>query len=302
MKRGFVCSFAIAIAISLPAVCSKSLETRTTVVTKPTNQRSEQSVSSQPQPTCCPIVELRKYKLHPGKRDTLIELFDREFVESQEAVGMTVIGQFRDLDDPDRFVWLRGFRDMPSRAHSLKEFYGGSVWKANREAANATMVDTDNVLLLRPALPSTGFSGKRSEGRPPRASIGSQGLVVATIYYFSAPVGADFVDFFEHTVKAIVTDAGASILAYFVTENSANTFPALPVREREHVFVWFMGFADQAEYERYATTLAGSQRWRGQVSEELTRRLKGAPEVLKLSPTPRSHLRGSLDESDNSNR
>src|SRR5436190_21729839 len=73
---------------------------------------------------CCPVVELRQYTLHPGMRDTLIELFDREFVESQEALGMKIIGQFRDADNPNRFVWLRGFRDMPSRAQALKDFYG----------------------------------------------------------------------------------------------------------------------------------------------------------------------------------
>ena len=67
---------------------------------------------AQPLQTCCPIVELRQYTLHPGKRDVLIDLFDRKFVESQEALGMKVIGQFRDLDNPNRFVWLRGFRDM----------------------------------------------------------------------------------------------------------------------------------------------------------------------------------------------
>jgi len=292
MKRGFVGSFAIAIAISLPAVCSTSLETRTTFITKPINQRSEQLPSSEPQQTCCQIVELRQYRLHPGKRDTLIELFDREFVESQEAVGMTVIGQFRDLDDPDRFVWLRGFRDIPSRAQSLKEFYAGPTWKAHREAANATMVDTDNVLLLRPGLPLSGFSVNSSDRPQPRANRVSHGMVVATLYYFSAPVGTDFVDFFEHTLKPVVTDTGASILAYFVTEESANNYPGLPVREGEHVFVWFMGFKDQAAYERHAANLARSRRWRGGVSDELSRRLKGAPEVLKLAPTPRSHLRG----------
>ena len=90
-------------------------------------------------PTCCPIVELRQYTLHPGTRDVLIDLFDREFVESQEALGIRVIGQFRDVDDPDRFVWLRGFRDMPSRARGLTDFYGGPVWKAHREVANGTV-------------------------------------------------------------------------------------------------------------------------------------------------------------------
>ena len=76
-------------------------------------------------PLCCPVVELRQYTLHPGQRDVLIDLFDREFVETQEAAGMRIIGQFRDLDHPDRFVWLRGFRDMTSRAKALTDFYGG---------------------------------------------------------------------------------------------------------------------------------------------------------------------------------
>src|SRR5207253_8210966 len=103
-----------------------------------------------PETSWSPIVELRQYTLHPGKRDVLIDLFDREFIESQEALEMSVIGQFRDLDDPDRFVWLRGFRDMSSLAQCLQAFYGGPVWKQHRDAANATMIDSDNVLLLRP--------------------------------------------------------------------------------------------------------------------------------------------------------
>jgi hypothetical protein len=34
-----------------------------------------------------PVAELRQYTLHGGRRDELIALFDREFVESQEAAG-----------------------------------------------------------------------------------------------------------------------------------------------------------------------------------------------------------------------
>src|SRR5207253_2339401 len=56
---------------------------------------------------CCPIVELRQYTLYPGQRETLISMFDREFLESQEAAGMQVIAQFRDIDRPDVFTWLR---------------------------------------------------------------------------------------------------------------------------------------------------------------------------------------------------
>src|ERR1051326_9293031 len=90
--------------------------------------------------TCCPVVELRQYTLHSAEaRETLIELFEREFVESQETAGMQMIGTFRDLQKPDRFVWLRGFQDMESRSAQLQQFYGGPVWKQNRDAANGTI-------------------------------------------------------------------------------------------------------------------------------------------------------------------
>jgi len=235
-------------------------------------------------------VELRQYTLHPGLRDVLIDLFDREFVESQEALGMKIIGQFRDLDDANRFVWLRGFLDMNARAQSLSAFYGGPVWKAHREAANATMVDSDNVLLLRPARPQSGFSLENRQRQPLGTNEAPKGLLVATIYYFVAPVGADFVDYFERTLKPELINAGASILAYFVTENSANTFPALPVREGVNVFVWFASFPDQTAHEEHVAALAMSESWARKISKDLARHLKGVPEVLKLSPTSRSQL------------
>src|SRR6266496_2398348 len=234
--------------------------------------------------TYCPVVELRQYTLKPGMRDVLIGLFEQEFIETQEATGIIVIGQFRDMDNPDRFVWLRGFADMPTRARALQGFYGGPVWKAHREAANATMIDSDNVLLLRPARPGSGFLVEGGDRPPPGAGEAPGGLVVATIYSFGAPPGADFLDFFESALRPVVTGAGASILAYFVTEESANNYPALPVREGEQVFVWFSRFEGVAAHERHAAALAQSRRW-SEVSEALACRLKGPPEVRKLSPT-----------------
>ncbi len=261
-------------------------------MTKSTNEHSEQAPSSQPEQACCSIVELRQYTMHPGKRDDLIDLFDREFIESQEALRIRVMGQFRDLDDPNRFVWLRGFCDMPTRAQALKDFYEGPIWKTHREAANATMIDSDNVLLLRPARPESGFLLGDYDRPPPGVNEVSKGMVVATIYHLDALTSDDFVDFFERALKPVLVDTGAPILAYFVTERSANTFPLLPVREGENVFVWFSRFRDQATYEDHSAALSHSPRWRGEVSQELTGRLKSRPEVLKLSPTARSRLRG----------
>jgi hypothetical protein len=240
--------------------------------------------------SCCSVLELRQYTLHPGGRDVLIELFDREFIESQEALGMTLVGQFRDLGNANRFVWLRGFRDMPSRARALESFYGGPVWKTHREAANATMIDVNNVLLLRPARPGSEFQ-IRNDRPPVGIKAAATGLIVATIYYYDSPVTDDFVSFFEKAMKPALGAAGAPVLAYFVTEPSKNNFPRLPVREGENVFVWFSSFRDETSYADHQTSLAKSKRWLNDVSPKLTRWLKGNAEVLKLSPTGRSRLR-----------
>ena len=46
----------------------------------------------------------------------------------------------------------------------LAAFYDGPVWRAHRDEANATMIDSDDVLLLRPWQP---FDLRNLE-RPPR--------------------------------------------------------------------------------------------------------------------------------------
>ncbi|GAA4607808.1 hypothetical protein BJY16_006525 [Actinoplanes octamycinicus] len=168
------------------------------------------------------IVELRQYTLRPGRRDELIELFDREFVESQERLGMSVLGQFRDRDRPDVFVWLRGFPDMAVRGRALPEFYGGPVWREHGPAANATMVDSDDVLLLRAIVPPP--RSPRDTGRPASA-------LTATIWYRDRPFDDEFERWFA--------GQGSGAVAVFTSEYSANDFPRLPVREGEHAFLWF---------------------------------------------------------------
>jgi hypothetical protein len=236
------------------------------------------------------IVELRDYTLRPGQRDVLIGLFEQHFIEGQEAVGMRVIDHFRDLDDPDRFVWLRGFPDMPSRARSLTDFYTGMTWLANRDAANATLVDHENVLLLRPTNPGSGLpiGGKRP---PIGATEGPAPLVVATIAHIDRAREASFMAYFDDVVAPELTAAGATILATYVTEPSANTYPRLRIRENEHVAVWFARFRSLAAQERHLADLARSPRWRDEIAPSLASQIAGMPEVRQLVPTARSPMR-----------
>lgn len=239
-----------------------------------------------------PIAELRRYTLHPGQRDVLIDLFERHLIESQNEVGMEVLAHYRDLDDPDAFVWFRGFRDMPSRGDALPAFYlYGEAWRTHREAANATMVDSDDVLLLREARPGSGFGAATQPRAPVGAHETAQARTIVVTYSFSKPVDADFLAFFERTLAPAVTAAGAKLLAAYASEHSANNFPRLPVREGENVFVWVAGFDSRADFERYSQALANSPRWRDEVQPELSQWLSKPPAVHRLAPAARSLVR-----------
>ena len=241
-------------------------------------------------PTCA-VVELRQYTLHPGQRDVLIDLFEREFVGPLEAAGMTVMGQFHDLDRPDRFVWMRGFPDMYRRAQGLAAFYGGPVWHAHREAANATMIDSDNVLLLRPARDGAAIplAERRRAGRP--AAKPSARRIVVTISPLARPADLRRIACFEGVIAPALERAGARVLGYYVTETSVNNFPRLPVREGEHVFVWVMSFADDAAYARHQEQLDASPAWHENFAAWRIG-LVAPPEVLRLAPTTRSLIDG----------
>jgi len=222
---------------------------------------------------CCAIVDLRQYTLHSGQRDTLVELFDREFVETQEKVGMHVVGQFRDLDDPDRFVWLRGFPDHAVRGEAQAAFYGGPDWKAHSRAANATMIDSDDVLMLRPVYLRDGYP------QPGASRGGDPSLIAATIYHVTDVAAA--VDGFRRDVEP---ELGVTPLACLRTEVAPNTFPALPVREDARVVVWLARFADADEHDAHRRATAG-------VHDRLADYLTAPPLQLRLAPTARSQLR-----------
>lgn len=238
---------------------------------------------------CCPIVEVRQYTVHPERRDDLVTLFDREFVESQEALGMRLIGQFRDLDAPGRFVWIRGFADMAARHDALTAFYAGPVWKEHGAAANATMVDVDDVYLLHPidagsGFPFPGVGGDVAAARPPAGAALTPSSVVSVVVF---PVEGDLRAFGRFFAEEVEPALGVTPLARLETDRSPNTYPALPVRADANAFVWVARFDDA---DAYAEHLAGWERRTG-LRAEWERRLSGPHVALRLAPTARSLLR-----------
>lgn len=221
------------------------------------------------------IVELRQYTLHKGGRDTLIGLFEQHFIEPQDEVGAQVLGTFRDLGDPDRFVWMRGFDSMERRQEALAAFYGGPVWQRYRSEANPTMLDSDNVLLL-----------KLKRG----SILGRHGAAAMrlTIHYLGSADPDAFLLFFDSHMRPLYESAGAPVQAVLISAAQANNFPRLPIREGERVLVWLTRFASAAGEERFDSAMRQASGWRDQAPESLLPAFMRKPEVVRLAPTARS--------------
>ncbi|MFE6281606.1 NIPSNAP family protein [Streptomyces sp. NPDC057877] len=233
------------------------------------------------------MIELRQYTLRPGRREELVELFDREFIETQEEAGMTVLGQFRDLDAPDRFVWLRGFPDMTARHHALTSFYDGPAWAEHGPRANATMTDSDDVLLLRALSPGSGFTVDPAE-RPRPGAPAPDRFVSATVWSFppGRAVGPTLI---RDGLLPALRVTGPAPLAALTTETAPNTFPRLPVRTGENTVAVFASYPTERARRQHAAETAALLR--DAVLPDIEREQTAPPQQLRLTPTGRSLIR-----------
>lgn len=238
---------------------------------------------------CCAVVDLRQYTLHPGQRDALIQVFDEALVESQEEHGMHIVGQFRDLDDPDRFVWIRGFTDLPARAAALNGFYYGPVWKARGPEANVTMKDSDNALLLKPIELGDGYPDLDAS-RPPVGATEIPPSVVAGAVYHRGSADDGFPAYFAEQIAPALAGTGAHLVATFETLAAENNFPPLPLRD-ETVLAWFATFPSDSAYAEHRRQLDASRTWQTRILPEITCRSIAPPQQLRLRPTARSQFR-----------
>ena len=93
------------------------------------------------------IVEVRSYRIKPGKRAEFIDLFEKRAIPALRSHGMKIIGPLMDLENPNKFVFLRSFPSLEAREQMKNDFYGGELWKNELEGIAMPMLDSYDVIL-----------------------------------------------------------------------------------------------------------------------------------------------------------
>jgi hypothetical protein len=97
------------------------------------------------------IVEVRSYRIKPGRRAEFIEFFLTRGVPALREHGMKVLGPLLDVENPNKFVWLRAFPSLEERDRMKEAFYEGELWKNELESIAMPMLDSYDVILCETA-------------------------------------------------------------------------------------------------------------------------------------------------------
>ena len=164
-------------------------------------------------------------------------------------------------------------------------FYYGPLWKEHKKTLNDLIIDSDNVMLLRPLSPERGVPVLPAVD-PVTEANGAQGIVVAQIFAVKANSVEAFAKEAE-TTFARYRATGAREAGVMVTLDVNNDFPQLPIRTDGPYLVWLGILKDNQMLENDFTPVAQ----RSLQSLSATGLLRGTPELVVLEPTHRSRLR-----------
>lgn len=227
------------------------------------------------------VVELGRYTVVPGEAANFARYFESVSPEAFQQLGGLVYGHFLERDAPQRFTWLRAFRDMDARAVFKATFYHGPLWKEHREALNRRLLDWHDVLMLRPLTPAHAVPILPAVD-PLEEPQGAQGRVEAEIFAVAPQRVGEFAEL--AAPRLAHRDAGARPAGLLATLDEPNNFPQHPVRTDGPFVVSLTLVRDEAAGERFAGE-------RPALSAAASACLRGETERVTLLPAHRSRLR-----------
>ena len=93
------------------------------------------------------IVEVRSYRIKPGKRAEFIKMFETRSVPALREYGMKIVGPLLDVENPNKFVFLRSFPSIEDREPMKEAFYSSDIWKNELESIAMPLIDSYDVIL-----------------------------------------------------------------------------------------------------------------------------------------------------------
>lgn len=194
------------------------------------------------------VLELRNYLVKPGRRDEFINLFEKNFVQSQNILGGYILGQYRVKGAENNFLWIRGFPDMPARYKYLNDFYYGSpAWKQHKSEANSMLLNNDNVYLLKPLNLKDG----PNDAAPSFNTnwFGQQKGVAVIDLYTSNTKRDKLIEFVKKKYLTILNDSKIEHTSFWTSETTPNDFTGLPVFQDKNLLVQITFYKSESDYK-----------------------------------------------------
>src|SRR2546428_2176876 len=94
------------------------------------------------------IIEMRTYKIRPGKRTEFLEVLESKGIPEHQKIGMKILGPFLSSEDEDTFFWMRAFPDLKSREKMRDEFYEGKLFKRDLEKNHVPLLGKYDVVVV----------------------------------------------------------------------------------------------------------------------------------------------------------
>lgn len=234
------------------------------------------------------VFELRNYRARPGRRDDLIAMFEAHFLDAYTRAGATVLGTFRNPDEPNRWFWIRAFPDIASRPSILKGFYTSQDWLTRADACNATIADTSDAYLMRMASPpviALPETPKVAAIAPSRTDAQIE-LLIYPLKPGEEAAGANWID--VHATPSLSALGQAPILT--LKPQPLDGVPNRKSLRDDPVLAVFIRHASGAEFDASGIARMESAPWR--VAEASLKKFLAGPVLRRrLMPTDRSWLR-----------
>lgn len=97
------------------------------------------------------IIEMRTYRIKAGRRAEFVELFRSKAIPAHRNLGITILGPFLSIEDPDVFFFMRGFPDEASREPMKAKFYESELWKQEFEPKVKELLEKFDVAVVEDA-------------------------------------------------------------------------------------------------------------------------------------------------------